>query len=301
MTKSILLSTAMAIMVLATNALANWEHQSSDEDIFGNTNVTATSFGDNGNILLIECGSSIDGVRAAFLMKSGGEDLPYEFPSRFIIKSADGTRLSADATLTDWNENFWAVVTTDQKIIRALADHMKVAVRSIPVGIEILSSGGQISDTFSARGSTAASKTIITGCFGLAPGNSERSSGLSFAKDKYRLSDSTIISDTMDRLISEEASATHYEINGKGIMLYEDAPADFVDSLINITGRKHIEAMTFTLIYCEKYGLNRVFDAGYTLNIYVRQNGFDYIRLGGRRVCPTLSEISAVVKRYANN
>ena len=46
------------ICAFSSSAHAFWDVQKSEKDVFGNVNVTATSYGDNGNTIRFECGSS---------------------------------------------------------------------------------------------------------------------------------------------------------------------------------------------------------------------------------------------------
>jgi hypothetical protein len=311
--KAILMVGLLTIAITAGPVAAFWDHQSSSQDVFGNTNVTATSVGDNGGLLRIECGSNIEGVRAAYLMKSGGKELASEFPGRFIIKTAGGSIVKAEATLREWNENYWAMVTTDQNLIRALAQHMKVAVKSIPIGIETSVFGLQVSDTFSSRGSTAASITVIKGCLGPAPTVQAITEARKAPKDDTTLyGTATVVGDPdgqvpsavaqpMDKLIAFAEGATHYEVNGKGVMLYENAPASFYDEVRDVSGMKSITAKSFIAMYCEQFDLKPMFEAGYTLNIFVRKQGAKYLRLGGHRKCYTTDDILDAMEAHARN
>ncbi len=152
----------LPLALAATAAAAFWDVSRSEKDVFGNVNVTATSFGDNGNIIRFECGSSHDPF-VAFLIRSSEGDIP-ELPALFLMRDAGGTRHQAAATLTPWNDRFVAVRVTDPAMLRRLAELMVVATRAIPLGIEVPLIDLRISDTFSPRGSTAAGRAVLAHC-----------------------------------------------------------------------------------------------------------------------------------------
>lgn len=156
------------ILVLLTvvplqTANAFWEVQSSEEDVFGNENVTAMSIGDNGNLLRFECGSS-DIPFFVFLIRSGGEEV-FERDAIFLHIDQNGNRQISKARLRNWNDTYAAVMVVDESAIRALAGHMIVATSGIAVGIEIPDIEVRVSDTFSSYGSTRAGQTILGTCF----------------------------------------------------------------------------------------------------------------------------------------
>ena len=145
-----------------TMASAYWEVQRSDKDVFGNINVTANSTGDNGGLLRFECGSSSNPMFVYLLRDSSGS-IP-EMPAKFIHRDANGKMHESDATLRSWNDRFVAVQVSDLAMLRSIADHMVVATKSIPIGVEVPILGLQMSDTFSSRGSTAAGRTVAEFC-----------------------------------------------------------------------------------------------------------------------------------------
>lgn len=152
-----------ALLALApTAAPAFWDVQRSEEDVFGNVNVTATSYGDNGTIIRFECGSRAPPF-VAFLIRDDSGDVP-EIPAVFLMRDAEGTRHEAPAELSGWNDRYVAVRVTDPEMLRRLAELMVVAKRAIPVGIEVPLLGLRLSDTFSPRGSTAAGRTVLAHC-----------------------------------------------------------------------------------------------------------------------------------------
>lgn len=149
------------ICAFSSSAHAFWDVQKSEKDVFGNVNVTATSYGDNGNTIRFECGSS-SVPYFVFLIRNSSKVI--DRPARFLHKDQNGNLHESDATLTSWNEKFVAVKVTDVPMMRRVAEHMLVASKSIPVGISLPDSDFKISDTFSPRGSTAAAKIVVEHC-----------------------------------------------------------------------------------------------------------------------------------------
>lgn len=157
----------LALSLLPSAAAANWDVQKSEEDVFGNINVTVSAYGDNGSLLRFECGSSNE-PRFVYLIRDNSGDIP-EFEATFYHVDQDRNRGSSPATLMSWNENYIAVKVSEFAMLRRVADHMVVASRSIPVGIEVPVLELKLSDTFSPRGSTAAGKAILEHCVAPEP------------------------------------------------------------------------------------------------------------------------------------
>ncbi len=154
---------AVALIIsLSSNAFAFWDVQNSGEDVFGNVNVTASSIGDNGNLIRFECGSSSEPF-FAFLIRDSSGSVP-DIPAEFLHVDKAGERHTVSALLTSWNENYVAVKVIDKSALRRLADHMIITSRSIPVGIIIPTLDIRMSDTFSPQGSTAAGRAILQHC-----------------------------------------------------------------------------------------------------------------------------------------
>lgn len=147
---------------LANSASAFWDVQKSDKDVFGNVNVTVSSFGDNSNLLRFECGSSSEPF-FVFLIRDNSGTIP-DVPAVFLHVDQDGERHESEAVLQSWNEKYVAVKVTNTDAIRTLADHMIVAKKSIPVGIQVPNFDIQVADTFSPSGSTKAGNAIIDDC-----------------------------------------------------------------------------------------------------------------------------------------
>lgn len=163
MIKNFAWTTAFAALLSApTAALALWDVQSSEEDVFGNINVTATSIGDNGSIVRFECGTGKDPF-VALLIKDNSGDIP-AIPAMLLMKAEDGSLVTAVAELSSWNEDYAAIVTSDVIFLDALAEAMLSAKKSIPIGGEVADVGLKISDTFSSSGSTAAGAAVKKGC-----------------------------------------------------------------------------------------------------------------------------------------
>ncbi|MFK7848505.1 MAG: hypothetical protein AB8G77_24665 [Rhodothermales bacterium] len=152
----------IATFAFTTTAFAFWDIKNSEEDVFGNVNVTASSFGDNGSLIRFECGSS-DEPFFVFLLRDSTGEIP-DIPATFLHVDQNGEREEVDATLESWNDKYVAVKVTDKAMLRRIAEHMMVAKKSIPVGITIPATGGKMADTFSPRGSTAAGKIILNHC-----------------------------------------------------------------------------------------------------------------------------------------
>ena len=157
------LTAAVFLVAGATAASAYWDVTNSGEDVFGNVNVTATSIGDNGNIMKFECGSSSEPF-LAFLLRDNSGDVP-EIPATFIHMDFAGVRHETPSTLGSWNENYVAVKVTDKTTLERVADHMTAATTSISVGVTVPSFELRAADTFSSRGSTAAGRTLLENCF----------------------------------------------------------------------------------------------------------------------------------------
>lgn len=156
----------VAFFILFSNiANAFWDVTNSEEDVFGNVNVTASSFGDNGNIIRFECGSSSDPFFVFLLRDSSGEIA--EIPVKFLHVDQNKERHTSDGTLVPWNEKYVAVKVTNKDALRRIALHMTVAKKSIPVGITIPSTTFKVADTFSPRGSTKAGNILLKHCFPL--------------------------------------------------------------------------------------------------------------------------------------
>lgn len=161
--KAMLCLTA-GLATLPTVASAAWDVQNSGEDVFGNVNVTVTSFGDNGTLLRFECGTGKTPM-VAMLIRDSGSDVGMLL-GEMILKDGGGSLVKADAMLTGWNEQYKAVVASDEAFLKALAEEMISTSKDIPIGAEVSSIGLQISDTFSPSGSTAAGEAVKAGCFG---------------------------------------------------------------------------------------------------------------------------------------
>jgi hypothetical protein len=159
----LVLLTAVTIAAFSTNAEAAWDVQNSGEDVFGNVNVTATSYGDNGNTMRFECGSSSVPF-LAFLIRDSSGSIP-DFPASFLHVDQDGDRHKTGAVLESWNERYVAVKVTEEKMLREVVEHMIVATNSVSVGVEVPSVDLRIADTFSPRGSTAAGNVLLENCF----------------------------------------------------------------------------------------------------------------------------------------
>ena len=161
-----ILSSAIAILALScSSAAANWSSQISGEDVFGNSNVTVSGFGDNGSLLRFECGSDNE-PRLAFLIKIGRETKVDTAIGEMIGRIGDDdSLLKAIAYLTEWNDKYAAMITSDQDFLRALAQHMITASKPFSVGIEIAERDFRMADTFTSRGSTKAGNTAMKGCY----------------------------------------------------------------------------------------------------------------------------------------
>ena len=161
-----ILSSAIAILALScSSAAANWSSQNSGEDVFGNSNVTVTGFGDNSSLLRFECGSNGD-PKLAFLIRIGRETEVDTAIGEMIGRIGDDDRLmKATAFLTEWNDKYAAMIVTDQDFLRALAQHMITASKPFSIGIEIAERDFRMADTFTSRGSTEAGNTAMKGCF----------------------------------------------------------------------------------------------------------------------------------------
>lgn len=157
------------LLTFPTAALAYWQVQSSDEDVFGNVNVTATSVGDNGSIVRFECGSGKEPF-VALLLRSGEGDIP-ETPAYFLVKTEAEGIVKVDASLGPWNDTYVAIKTSDAAFLRSLANAMISAKKSIAIGGEVPLIELKISDTFSSRGSTAAGETVLRSCLGQPTAN----------------------------------------------------------------------------------------------------------------------------------
>lgn len=162
----------LALTLLPSVAAANWDVQKSEEDVFGNINVTVSALGDNGSILRFECGSS-SAPHFAYLIRDNVGAIR-EFEATFYHVDHNRDRSSSPATLMSWNENYVAVQVSEFTMLRRVAEHMVVASRSIPVGVEIPLLDLKMSDTFSPRGSTAAGKAILEYCVAPDQRNTDR-------------------------------------------------------------------------------------------------------------------------------
>lgn len=149
-------------LLFAKSADAFWDVSVSDKDVFGNTNVTVSTYGDNGTIVRFECGSSSEPL-LAFLIRDDVGEIP-SVSATFLHVDEVGGRRETQGTLKSWNDKFVAVVVTDTAMMRGIADHMLVAQKSIPVGIEVGLFDLRVSDTLSAYGSTAAGKALLEHC-----------------------------------------------------------------------------------------------------------------------------------------
>lgn len=145
-----------------SNALPYWDVQNSGKDVFGNVNVTASSIGDNGNLIRFECGSSSEPF-FVFLIRDSTGDIP-NLPAIFIHADQSGSRSESDAVLGSWNENYIAVKVTNKDMLRRIAEHMIIANRPISVGVSIPSIDYRAADTFSSTGSTAAGNVLLKHC-----------------------------------------------------------------------------------------------------------------------------------------
>lgn len=152
----------VAIFALTNSAFAFWEVQKSEVDVFGNVNVTATSIGDNGNIIRFECGSSSEPFFVFLLRDSSGEIS--EIPATFLHVDENGTRHESKAVIESWNDKYIAVKVTDKETLRRIAAHMLVAKKSIPVGVSVPLTDFKVADTFSPRGSTKAGRVLLDFC-----------------------------------------------------------------------------------------------------------------------------------------
>lgn len=152
----------LSMMLLPSGAAAQWSVQQSDEDVFGNINVTVDGAGDNGGSIRFECGSSNEPF-LAYLIRDSSGDIP-DFPAEFIHVDQNGERHSSPATLRAWNENYVGVVIEDFAMLRGVAEHMIVAQGTIPIGVDIPVLDMRVSDTFVPYGSTAAGKAILEHC-----------------------------------------------------------------------------------------------------------------------------------------
>lgn len=177
----LILSAALVTMLSATSALAFWDVQNSGKDVFGNVNVTASSVGDNGNLLRFECGSSSEPF-LVFLLRDSSGSVP-DIPAKFIHADEANNRFESDATLTSWNDKYVAIKVTDPKMLRRIAEHMVVATKSMSIGVSIPISDFKQADTFSSRGSTAAGKVVLKNCI-----NSEATEKSSKPGDAVNLS-----------------------------------------------------------------------------------------------------------------
>lgn len=168
----LLFGAALFAVFSANSALAFWDVQNSGKDVFGNVNVTASSIGDNGNILRFECGSSSEPF-VAFLLRDSSGSIP-DIPANFIHADAANNRYESDAILTSWNDKYVAVKVTDPQMLRRIAEHMVVATKSMSIGVSVPISDFKQADTFSSRGSTAAGKVVLEHC--VTPETTEESS-----------------------------------------------------------------------------------------------------------------------------
>ncbi len=148
---------------IPTIAAAAWDVQNSGEDVFGNVNVTVTSYGDNGTLLRFECGTGKEPM-VAMLIRDSGSDIGMLL-GQMILRDGGGNLVKADAMLTGWNEQYKAIVASDEAFLKALAEEMISTSKDIPIGAEVSSINLQISDTFSPSGSTAAGDAVKAGCF----------------------------------------------------------------------------------------------------------------------------------------
>ena len=153
---------AFAFSVFSAPAYAYWQVQNSEEDVFGNINVTATSIGDNGSTLRFECGSGKTPF-VALLIRDNSGDFP-AIPASLLMKDAGGTLVRAAAELGPWNEDYVAIKTSDTAFLGTLADAMITTSKGMPIGGEVPDAGIQVSDTFSSQGSTAAGNAVKKGC-----------------------------------------------------------------------------------------------------------------------------------------
>lgn len=160
----------LVIAMLPMAAFADWDVQKSEEDMFGNINVTVSALGDNGSLLRFECGSSTE-PQLVYLITDNSGNIP-EFKAQFFHMDAERNREASEALLTPWNENFVAVKVSDLAMLRSVAEHMAVAARPIPIGIEVSALELRLSDTFSPRGSTAAGTVILEHCVAVEPPSS---------------------------------------------------------------------------------------------------------------------------------
>jgi hypothetical protein len=160
---------AAAIMMVTSSAWADWNITKSEQDVFGNVNVTATSYGDNRNIIRFECGSSSKPFMAFLILSEKIDD---EVASKFIHRNQQGQISTSSATLQNWNDDYIAVKVVDSSMLKGVADHMVTASQGIAIGIEITPSGFRVSDTFSSRGSTNAGKTVLQHCIKSVTNNS---------------------------------------------------------------------------------------------------------------------------------
>jgi len=163
MTAALLCLTA-GFSALPSIASADWDVQKSEEDVFGNVNVTVTSIGDNGTLLRFECGTGKDPLVAMLMPDSTGDIGP--IPAMMIMKDASGELVKGGAVLASWNDQYAAIVTNESEFLQALAEEMISTSKNIPIGGEVPGYDIQISDTFSPRGSTAAGEAVKAGCFG---------------------------------------------------------------------------------------------------------------------------------------
>lgn len=149
-------------LLAASPASAYWDVQKSDQDVFGKINVTVSSVGDNGTLIRFECGSSSSPF-FVFLIRDSSGEIP-EIPATFVYMDKVGERHETDAKLVSWNDKFVAVKVTELSALREVAEHMKVAKKSISVGVSIPLLSVQMADTFSSRGSTKAGQAVLDDC-----------------------------------------------------------------------------------------------------------------------------------------
>lgn len=156
-----LLAAAASLSFAAGSAQA-WDVLVSQPDVFGNRNLTATSYGANNLILRIECGSGRDPF-VAVLIRSDSETSWVALD--FLVASDTSTPVEGAAVLDNWNERYIAAMVDGEEDILAVVGAMETAQRFISVGVRNPRSGYQIADTFSARGSTAAAQQVREACF----------------------------------------------------------------------------------------------------------------------------------------
>lgn len=156
------LATALIGMTIATAASAGWFAKTTDDIFSGGKSALLAGEIDPYHSLIFDCDS--EHLTMALIEKSKEKDDSATGNFRMLVKVDQEAVHDVQGVLSQRNENYTQIATTDQDTILSVLKEIRVAKSKIQVGVQLNESDYKWSGAASSVGSTKEADTFMSAC-----------------------------------------------------------------------------------------------------------------------------------------